>query len=128
MSIESALTSYVLGQAAITALIGHRFNPVETTQGSTLPAVSYQQISGAVDYTQDGDGFRTPRFQLTIVARTYAEIVAVYVPLYAALSGVRFTVNGIECVAFVENVLDSVAYESGEMGYYIRRMDVIVQN
>jgi len=128
MSVERALTSYILAQTAITALIGHRFNPVENAQGTTLPAVSYQQISGPVEYTHSGDGFKTPRFQLTITGRTYADIVAVYTALYAVLCGVRFTVDSLEYVAFVENVLDSIAFESGEMGYYIRRMDVIIQN
>lgn len=128
MNVETALTNYVLSQSAITALIAHRFEPVENSQGTVLPAVSYQQISGPVDYTHDGDGFKSPRFQLTIVAKTYAETVAVYAVLYAALAGVRFTLSGFECVSFVENVIDGLAFESGEIGYYVRRMDVIIQN
>ena len=128
MSIETTLVAYVLGQSAITALIGRRFEPVQNAQGTLLPAVSYQQISGPVEYTHDGDGFHSPRFQLTIVGRTYAEITAVCAVLYAALAGVRFTVGGTECVSFVENVMDGLASESGEMGYYVRRMDVVIQN
>ena len=39
MSIETTLVAYVLGQSAITALIGRRFEPVQNAQGTLLPAV-----------------------------------------------------------------------------------------
>lgn len=124
MSMESDLTTYVLAQSAVTALIGTRFEPVQNMQSTDLPAVSYQVISAPTDYTHDGTGMTIFRVQLTVTALTYASLIAVASALRTALAGVR---SG-DYVFFIENELDGLSPPAGQAGYYLRRMDVSVQD
>lgn len=123
MSMESDLTTYVLAQSAITALIGTRFEPVQNIQSTDLPAVSYQVISAPADYSHAGLGLTTWRVQMTVTALTYASLVAVATALREALAGVIWS----QYSSFVENVLDGLSPPAGQAGYYLRRMDVIIQ-
>jgi hypothetical protein len=97
---------------------------VQNVQSTDLPAVSYQMISAPTDYTHDGTGMTIFRVQLTVTALTYASLVAVATSLRTALGGVR---NG-GYVYFVENELDGISPPAGQAGYYLRRMDVSVQD
>ena len=87
--METDLTAYIARQAAITALIGTRFEPVLNVQRSVMPAVSYQVISGPTDYSQDGPGLTSWRVQLTVTDPTYAAMEA----LAKLLRSLRWLVN-----------------------------------
>lgn len=128
MTMETDLTTYVLAQSAITALIGTRFEPVLNVQSQTLPAVSYQVISAPAGYTHDGLAMTAWRVQLTVTDLTYAGLVAVANALRAALAGVVWTGTGERYSSFVENVLDGLAPPAGQAGFYLRRMDVVIEN
>ena len=128
MTMEADLTTYVMTQSPITALIGTRFEPVLNVQGSVMPAVSYQVISAPTEYTHDGVAMTAWRVQLTVTALTYAGMLAVADLLRAALGGVVWTVSSRRYSSFVENVLDGLAPPAGQAGFYIRRMDVVIEN
>ncbi len=125
--IETDLTAYVQRQAAITALIGTRFEPVLNTQGTVMPAVSYQMISGPRDHSHDGPGLTSYRVQLTVTDTTYTGMVAVAKLLASALDGKRWTGVDGSYVSFVENELDGMAPSAGQAGYYLRRIDVMIE-
>ena len=128
MTMETDLTTYVLAQSAITALISTRFEPVLNVQGSVMPAASYQVISAPAEYTHDGLAMTSWRVQLTVTDLTYAGVVAVANALRAVLAGKVWTVSGRRYSSFVENVLDGLAPPAGQAGYYLRRMDVTIEN
>lgn len=125
--METDLTAYVGRQAAITALIGTRFEPVLNIQGSVMPAVSYQVISGPTEYSQDGPGLTSWRVQLTVTATTYTAMEALAKLLWSALAGKRWTGVDGSYASFVENVVDGLAPPAGQAGFYLRRMDVVIQ-
>ena len=127
MSMEADLTAYVTRVSAISALIGTRFEPVQNVQGTTMPAVSYQLISNPIGYSHDGAGLRTWRVQVTVTAKTFAAVCAVGDALFGALAGVRWSGPDGLYASFVENVTDGLASVAGEAGYYIRRMDVMIE-
>lgn len=126
--MEADLTTYLLAQSAITALIGTRFEPVLNAQGSLMPAVSYQVISGPTGYSHDGPAMTPWRVQLTVTDPTYTNTKAVAKLLRTALAGVVWTVSGRRYSSFVENELDGLAPPAGQTGYYLRRMDVVIEN
>lgn len=127
MSMETDLTAYVASQSTVTALIGTRFEPVENVQGTAMPAVSYQVISGPADYTHDGLALTFWRVQLTVTDLTYAGMQAVADALCTVLAGKRWTGVAGPYVSFVENVMDGLAPPAGQAGFYLRRMDVVIQ-
>lgn len=127
MSMETDLTAYIATQTTVTALIGTRFEPVLNVQSQTLPAVSYQVISGPADYTHDGLGLTFWRVQLCVTDLTYAGVVAVADALRTVLAGKRWTGVAGPYVSFIENVIDGLAPPAGQAGFYLRRMDVVIQ-
>lgn len=126
MSLEYALVGYLLLQPEVTALVGSRIEPVRNVQGTALPAVAYQVISRTQEYSHDGPAIGEPRIQLTISGATFTEVLAVADALRPALAGRRFTDVDGEYTAFVENEDDGIAPTSGQAGYFVRRMDVVI--
>lgn len=126
MSLESALVGYLLRQPGLVALVGSRIEPVRNVQGSVMPAVAYQLISRPQEYSHDGPGMGQPRIQLTISGATFTDVSAVADVLRTLLAGRRFTSEAGEFTAFVENEDDGIAPTSGQAGYFVRRMDVVI--
>ncbi|MBK8211568.1 MAG: DUF3168 domain-containing protein [Rhodospirillales bacterium] len=126
MSLEYALVGYLLRQPEVVALVGSRIEPVRNVQGSVMPAVAYQLISRPQDYSHDGPGLGEPRVQLTISGATFTSVSAVANALRPLLAGKRFTDRDGEYTAFVENEDDGIAPTSGQAGYFVRRMDVVI--
>lgn len=127
MTMEADLVDYVLRQAPVVALIGSRFEPLQNSQGATLPAVAYQVLSAPADYSHDGLGMMSWRVQLTISGSTYTSVVGVCDALRMALAGKGWAGPGGAYVSFVENILDGLAPTSGQAGFYIRRMDLLIE-
>ncbi len=72
--IEALIQTILTGDATVAALVGTRISPNIIRQGTAMPAVTYQQISGQRDHTLDGaSGFVEGRFQVNCWAKTYAE-------------------------------------------------------
>lgn len=128
MTLETALVAELDGAAGLVALVETRIEPVLNAQSNVWPALTYQQISGPLDYSHDGPGMTYPRFQLTATATTFTQVVAVMSAARAALEGdhADFGGEGERATVFVENQFDSYAAESGETGVYVRRCDVVI--
>lgn len=86
MSLEAAIYSVLSSDATITGLVGGarapRISPIHRSQGKSVPAIVYQQISSNDEVTCDGHiGPRTDRVQIVswdddpAGARTLAEAV-----------------------------------------------------
>lgn len=92
--IEEAFRDMVASQSAVSAIIGvgleARIYPGKLPQNPTLPAMTYQLISGPRDYNQQGaDGVVRFRFQLDMYGRTYGEVVTLKRVTLAAISGLH---------------------------------------
>jgi hypothetical protein len=96
--IETTLVAMLEAQAAVTALVDSgeaaRIYPEKLPQNGTLPAITYQIVSGPRDYTQDGpDRVVTFRIQLDIYGATAAAAIALRDAIESSISGkhnVRF--------------------------------------
>lgn len=96
MEIEEAITSYLLEQPGLTALISRRFFFEELPQGTKLPAVVCIKISDVKTHTLTGQSeLERPVFQFTAYAAAKASVRAVTNQLKAVLCDYQGTMSGI---------------------------------
>jgi hypothetical protein len=94
---ESSLRTYLIAQPAISALIGTRFYPMYLPQGGTLPAITYQAITGSEGNTYEGaSGLAQARIQFDLWATTKAQTLALAKALRDALATVTAGWMGAE--------------------------------
>jgi len=103
--MEEALRAHLIGDTAIAALIGARIFPVSRAQGSALPALTYQVISGAPLYADDGEtGLSEGRVQIDCWGETYTSAKGLARAVTDRMSAFHGTVSG---VAFQYMLLDT---------------------
>lgn len=74
MSIETALVKIMTDNADVNALVGSKIYPVFVPQGKSLPAITYQEISGVRDAVMNGaSGLVQSRFQVNCWTKKYTE-------------------------------------------------------
>lgn len=123
--LEEGLRAYLLGQGAVTALVGDRVYYGEAPEGAAKPLVVVRRVSTPRGYAQLGPtGLAWPRVQLTIRAERQQEAVEVADALRQALNGYRGMMGTVQVDAvFVVNEVDGFGFGSRT---YERIMDVII--
>jgi len=97
VEIEEALTTYLLAQSDLTALIGRRFFYDELPQGTTLPAVVCQCVDDIKSHTHDGQSkLESPNYQYTAYASTRSGARAIANKIKAALCDYVGVMSGIK--------------------------------
>jgi len=95
-AVEEALIAYLLAATAVSTLVGTRVVPYSLLQGSSLPAVTVQRISGAPLYADDGEtGLENPRFQIDAWALTYSQAKTLARAVKDTLSAFAGTTGGV---------------------------------
>ncbi len=94
--MEEAVTSILLGDAPLAALVGTRIHWLYTPQDvEVFPYVNLQKVSGGAGYNMTApDGLHTSRLQADTWAETYGSAKAVSRVVLAALSAFSGTVAG----------------------------------
>lgn len=112
MSIESGLYAKVTGNAGVSALIGTRLYPLVLPQNPTLPAASYQVISGDSAYTigTQAAQIRKPRFQISAWASSYDTAKSVIRAIRTALDHQTASWSGVTVLG--------VVFEGEEIDFY----------
>ena len=88
--IEAEIVQLLAEDAPVLALVARRVYPLVLPQGTTLPAVTYQRISGIHEKLLDEPATLTrPRFQFTAHASTFLQARQVTNAVKAALNGRR---------------------------------------
>ena len=74
MSIEKALVNLLSSDASVNAKVGGRIYPVFVPNDQSLPAITYQEVSGVRDNVMAGaSGLVQARFQINCWTKTYRE-------------------------------------------------------
>ncbi len=74
---EETLYTHLINAAEVKAIVQDRIYPLMIPQNKSLPAVTYQKISGERLHSLQGDtGYTTPVFQISARAETYAQCKA----------------------------------------------------
>lgn len=125
MSISSDLRTFLLADATLTTLIGTRMYPLVLPQDPTVPAITYQIISGHRFHSTDGAcGLSTPRIQYDCWAATYLEVESLFEALRKRLDGYQGLAGSSQVqAAFFESERDD--YED-EAKLYRRSADFFV--
>ena len=112
--IEEALTTYLLAQTGLTALIDRRFFFEELPQGTELPAVVCIKISDVKDhFLTEQSSLERPMIQFTAHASTKAGARTVSNQLKTALCDYTGTLSGIFVQLIrLENELSSLEKSS----------------
>ena len=126
-TIETALFTILDGDADTEAIVGARIYPAIVYQTADLPAVTFQQISGARTHTAGGPiSLANPRFQVNCWAETYAESRQLAETVRKCLDGYSGTVNtrAIDNIA-LDNELDTFKWIDSKK-VYGKMLDFIV--
>ena len=92
--MEEALIARLLGIAAVSGMVGTRVYPGSRPQGSALPAVVLNRISGGPLYADDGEaGLEQARIQVDCWAASYAGAKLLARAVKASLSAFEGTVG-----------------------------------
>ncbi len=126
--MEEALTAVLLASAALTGLVGDRVNWNERAQGSALPAVLLQRVSGVRDYTLGAaSGLVRSRVQVDCWGADYLGAKRPARAVIAAVSGLTGTFSGIEVQGcFVENERDLSEEAAGGTRLHRVSLDLII--
>ena len=122
MAIETALYSILSGDSGVSAIVGTRIYPKVIPQLASLPAVSYQEITGMREHTMDGPvGMVRSRWQINCVADSYSALRALADAVRKALDGYCDTASSTKIDAcFLDNEndgLDSLPDVKGSKRY-----------
>ena len=94
MSIAADIVAFLLADATLGGLIGTRLYPLKLPQDPTVPAMTYQWVSGQRAHAADGAvGLASPRVQFDCWAQTYLEVEAMLEALRKRLDGFQGTVG-----------------------------------
>ena len=112
--MEEAIINRLLATAGVTALVGTRVYPGARTQGSALPALVFNRISGVRDYTMtQASGLVESRVMVDVWAASYGAAKTLARAARAALSGISGTFSGIEIQGvFLDGERDSFEGEA----------------
>ena len=85
--LETVLYTRLANYAGLTALVSTRVYPLRLPQNPTLPAVTFQRITGSREHGMTADhGMAHPTLQVDSWGETYASARAVAVQVRTALS------------------------------------------
>lgn len=126
MAVEKALCT-VLNTPAVTNIIGTSIYPNVLEPAAELPALVYQQISGARDHVTAGpSGLAAPRFQITCWAKTYIKADELAEAVRQTLDGYSGTAASviIQCIHLIDEAdMPSVRPDNREQKKYGKRLD-----
>ena len=125
--MEKALRAYLIADATLSGLIDTRLAWGVNDQGAIMPRVTLQKISGAPEYSDEGEAqLGQARVQVDCFAATYAGAIAIARAIRERVSGENFTQDDVTFDVFIDAERDD--FEPGEGGREIYRysMDLIV--
>lgn len=96
MTIEEALTIYLLARPGLAALIGTKLYPDSANQNDAMPYVVYIDVNDVKIHTLDGQlDLEQPTKQYTVYAATKAAAANVAAQLKLALNDYYGTLSGV---------------------------------
>lgn len=112
---EVGLTSYLLADAAIVALVFDRISPVMTFQTGTNPRIVYQRISSPRWHALTGPMQATQaRFQIECYADTYAQAKELANAVRERMDGYRGFMGGTYVMScLLQDERDDVSIDPG---------------
>jgi hypothetical protein len=128
MRAEKVVYDLLTGSEAVTALVGLKIYPGLIPQNTTMPAVSYELIS-SVDIppinAQAGGVILRSRVQVSVLARTYAEVKTIQEAIRRALLFKSGLIAGVQVNAITRELIGSDERDD-ESGLYMQGVDFLL--
>ena len=128
MRAERVVYDLLTGSEAVTALVGLKIYPGLIPQNTTMPAVSYELIS-SVDIppinAQAGGVILRSRVQVSVLARTYAEVKTIQEAIRRALLFKSGLIAGVQVNAITRELIGSDERDD-ESGLYMQGVDFLL--
>lgn len=128
MRAEKVVYDLLTGSEAVTALVGLKIYPGLIPQNTTIPAVSYELIS-SVDIppinAQAGGVILRSRVQVSVLARTYAEVKTIQEAIRPALLFKSGLIAGVQVNAITRELIGSDERDD-ESGLYMQGVDFLL--
>lgn len=128
MRAEKVVYDLLTGSEAFTALVGLKIYPGLIPQNTTMPAVSYELIS-SVDIppinAQAGGVILRSRVQVSVLARTYAEVKTIQEAIRRALLFKSGLIAGVQVNAITRELIGSDERDD-ESGLYMQGVDFLL--
>ena len=128
MRAEKVVYDLLTGSEAVTALVGLKIYPGLIPQNTPMPAVSYELIS-SVDIApinaQAGGVILRSRVQVSVLARTYAEVKTIQEAIRRALLFKSGLIAGVQVNAITRELIGSDERDD-ESGLYMQGVDFLL--
>ena len=130
VSAEKALYTILSTTGGVTQYVGEKIYPVKIPEGTGLPAISYQQISGPREHNVSGAiGWVESRYQINSWAATYLEACDVATAVRVAIDGYAGTsaLLVIDHIFVVdEGDVSNLLADNEELDMYGKRIDTMI--
>lgn len=126
MTIEKDIHYALANDADVSALVSSRIYPLKLPQGWTLPAVTYQRVSGYREHCLSGaSGRARPRFQIDCWASDYDDVKDLADKVRLCLDGFKGDINTESDVGGITLEADRDLWEENIDTYRVS-MDFII--
>jgi len=112
MAIEADLYTHLINNSTVNSIVGDRVYPLRLEQGYTLPAISYQRISGDRAKDISGSiGHAQPRIQVDCWTNSYGKLKDLSEAVRQALDRFQGDLGGGSYVQHVSLEGETETYE-----------------
>jgi len=112
MAIEADLRTHLVNDSTVNGIVGDRVYPLRLSQGYTLPAISYQRISGDRAKDISGSiGHAQPRIQVDCWTNSYSDLKDLAEAVRKALDRFQGDLGGGSYVQHVSLEGETETYE-----------------
>lgn len=128
MRAEKVVYTLLTGSAAVTGLVGTKIYPGRIPQNTTMPAVSYELVSGvdiAPINAQAGGVLLRSRVQVNVLARTYAEVKDIQEAIRGALLFKSGLIAGVRVIGITRDLIGPDERDD-ELGLYMQGIDYLL--
>ena len=128
MRAEKVVYTLLTGSSQVTALVGLKIYPGLIPQNTTMPALAYELVSGvdiAPINAQAGGVIMRSRVQISVLARTYAEVKTIQEAVRGALLFKSGLISDVQVLAITRELIGSDERDD-ESGLYMQAVDYLL--
>lgn len=128
MRAEKVIYTLLTGSAEVSALVGSKVYPGRIPQNTTMPAIAYELVSG-VDIVpinaQAGGVILRSRVQVSVLARTYAQVKTIQEAIRGTLLFKSGLIAGVRVVGITRDLIGADERDD-ELGLYMQGVDYLL--
>lgn len=128
MRAERVIYTLLTGSSAVTDLVGAKIYPGRIPQNITMPAISYEMVSGmemAPINAQAGGVLLRSRVQVNVLARTYEEVKTIQEAIRHVLIFKSGLIAAVRVIGITRDLIGPDERDD-ELGLYMQGIDYLL--